>query len=84
MMGMMDIYLIYGLVVFFLLFKKWRNISKYAKFQLLCLLFPLSIILVFCIAGTFPEKTFDFKWNWLTIINHVVYIYLCYFIIRNT
>lgn len=54
MMLMLYIYCLYGIVVYALLVKKWSKFSKFGKFQVITLLYPLSIIFVFCIAGSFP------------------------------
>lgn len=52
-MIIMDLYCILGVVVFVLMSKKWRNFSKIAKWNMLCLIYPWSIIFVLCLAGTF-------------------------------
>lgn len=82
-MIMLDIYLLFGILVYCLIAKKWRSFSKYAKWQVVCLAYPLSIGFVLCFAGSFPEREFHFKWAWLTIISHVVFVGLCVYIVMN-
>lgn len=82
-MIMMDIYCMMGVVVFVLIRKKWNTFSKLAKWQMLCLVFPWSIIFVMCLAGSFPERLFHIKWVWFTFINHGIFVWLCCFLIKN-
>lgn len=83
MMILLDSYCLMGIIVFCLLARGWRTYSKFGQWQLLVLLYPLSIILVACMAGSFPEAKFYFRWVWLTFLNHAVFIGLCCFLLKN-
>lgn len=83
MMILMDIYCALGLLVLGLLCRKWAIISPFARFQVLCLSYLLSIVLVFCLAGSFPERSFHFSWKYFTIINHFAFISICCFVLKN-
>lgn len=82
-MIMMDIYCIMGVAVFALICKKWKSFSRIAKWQMLCLIYPWSIIFVICLAGSFPERLFHLRWAWFTFINHGIFIWLCCFLFKN-
>lgn len=82
-MIMMDAYCIMGIVVFVFLNRRWRVLSTIAKWQLLCLVYPWSIVLVLCFGGSFPQRLFGFEWVWFTIANHLVFVGLCAWAYRN-
>lgn len=82
-MIMMDIYCIMGVAVFALICKKWKSFSRIAKWRMLCLIYPWSIIFVICLAGSFPERLFHLRWAWFTFINHGIFIWLCCFLFKN-
>lgn len=43
----------------------------------MCMIYPWSLMLVLCLAGSFPVEQFGFKWIWFSIINHTVFVGLC-------
>lgn len=82
-MILMDIYCLLGLLVLGLLCRKWSMISPFARFQVLCLTYLLSILVVFCLAGSFPERSFHFSWKYFTIVNHCVFISIWCYLLKN-
>lgn len=82
-MIMLDLYVLFGTIVYILIAKRWKSYSKFAKWQVICLIYPLSIGFVLCFAGSFPERDFHFNWVWLTFINHAVFLGLCGYILVN-
>lgn len=83
MMIILYIYFVFFTVIYILVLKRWRNFTNFAKWQVICLSYPLSLILVLAFAGTFNENVFHFNWTWLTMINHAVFVYCCFFVIKN-
>lgn len=83
MMIVLYLYFVFFSVLYVLIVRRWRNLTNFAKWQLVCISYPLSLILVLSFAGTFSENNFHFNWSWLTFINHLVFGYCCYYITVN-
>jgi len=82
-MIMMDIYCIMGIAVFAIICKKWKSLTKIARWQLFCWVYPWSLIFVMCLGGSFPERTYHLKWVWFTVVNHGIFLWLCWFLFKN-
>lgn len=78
------IYFLLMAIIMFILYRRFDQLSKFARFQVICLFYPLSVLFVFCLCGIVPEFSFKYNWSYFTIANHLAFLFISYYSFKNS